>query len=78
MMCLQALKILTSVQSAFIANLDTLKWMDEATREKARSKAQAMGKVVGYPEWLLDPQKLDDYYEKVRFGSVFSIHKLLL
>ena len=53
------------MQSAFIANLDSLMWMDEVTREKARTKAKAMGKVLGYPEWLLDPQQLDDYYKEV-------------
>ena len=53
------------MQSSFIANLDTLKWMDEVTRDKARVKAKAMGKVLGYPEWLLDPLKLDKYYEEV-------------
>ena len=53
------------MQSAFIANLDSLKWMDEVTREKARVKAEVMGKVLGYPEWLLDPHKLDVYYQEV-------------
>ncbi|XP_070174837.1 endothelin-converting enzyme homolog isoform X2 [Littorina saxatilis] len=77
----QALKILTAVQSAFIANLDNLKWMDRSTRDKAKVKATAMGKVLGYPEWLLDPQKLDDYYQEAQvkkgefLNNFFSVAK---
>ena len=56
---------MADVRTAFIDNLDTLKWMDKETRTKARDKAQAVHRVVGYPEWLLDPIKLDNFYQKV-------------
>ncbi|KAL8590687.1 hypothetical protein ACOMHN_062750 [Nucella lapillus] len=54
------------VQTAFVENLDTLQWMDQGTRDRARHKAQAMHLAVGYPDWILDPLKLDRYYEKAR------------
>ncbi|KAL8586238.1 hypothetical protein ACOMHN_021503 [Nucella lapillus] len=62
----QALRIMKEVQTAFVENLDTLQWMDQGTRDRARHKAQAMHLAVGYPDWILDPLKLDRYYEKAR------------
>lgn len=60
----QALKILGKVREEFVRNLETVQWMDEATKEKARQKVAAAGMVVGYPDWILDPSKLDDYYKE--------------
>lgn len=77
----QALKILTGVQEEFIKNLDNLNWMDAATKEGARIKARASGKSVGYPEWILEPSKLDDYYKEANvqegefLNNYFSVTK---
>ena len=61
----QALSILSDVQDAFINNLDSVNWMDTETRKRAREKAEAMEKVLGYPDWILCPERLDEYYENV-------------
>lgn len=70
----EALEILTDVQSAFISILDTVNWMDAETRNAARVKAEAMGKVLGYPDWILDRQQLDAYYENftVKEGALLE------
>nr|KAG5706515.1 hypothetical protein BaRGS_028686 [Batillaria attramentaria] len=59
----QALSILSDVQSAFVDNLDTVNWMDAETRNRARDKALAVKKVLGYPDWILDVDELDKYYK---------------
>ncbi|XP_076443378.1 endothelin-converting enzyme 2-like isoform X2 [Babylonia areolata] len=61
----QAMKILKEVQTAFTDNLASLAWMDSETEARARAKASAMHRAVGYPDWLLDPLRLDDYYQQV-------------
>ena len=54
-----------AVRAAFLANLDSLAWMDEATRARATTKATAMRSKVGYPDWILSPARLDAYYHEV-------------
>jgi putative endopeptidase len=38
------------IEQAFDANLDTLSWMDAATKAKAREKAKAVFDKIGYPD----------------------------
>ena len=39
--------------------------MDEETRMRALDKAKSMINLVGYPEELLDDNKLDEFYDKL-------------
>ena len=39
--------------------------MDEATRSYAKEKADAVSKMLGYPDFIQDPAQLDDYYVNV-------------
>lgn len=40
--------------------------MDAETKSRAIDKVDALGYKIGYPEFLLDPAKLDEYYSKAR------------
>jgi len=42
--------MVNAIENAFFTNLDSLTWMDAATREKAREKARAMVDKIGYPD----------------------------
>ncbi|XP_053402259.1 endothelin-converting enzyme homolog isoform X2 [Mercenaria mercenaria] len=53
------------IRAAFIANLDDLEWMDDKTRAYAIEKANGVSKMLGYPDYVLDPAKLDKHYENV-------------
>ena len=54
--------------------------MDEETRLKALDKAKSMINHVGYPDELLDNQKVDEFYEKLEikdddyFQSNLNLH----
>ncbi|XP_033724972.1 endothelin-converting enzyme homolog isoform X2 [Pecten maximus] len=61
--------ILEKVRTAFLANLPSVSWMDEPTRVKAVEKAEKIGKKIAYPDWILDPVKLDTYYENLTVTS---------
>jgi len=39
--------------------------MDEATRATALDKADAIVHKIGYPDFILSPALLDQYYEQV-------------
>ncbi len=53
------------IREAFLENLEHLKWMDDETRRRAKEKAEKVIPMIGFPDWLKDPDELDDYYEKV-------------
>jgi len=40
-------------------------WMDQATRNKAEDKLKFISPMIGYPDWILNVAKLDEYYENV-------------
>lgn len=40
-------------------------WMDNTTRHYALEKESKMQSLIGYPDFLLDDEKLDNYYGKV-------------
>jgi endothelin-converting enzyme/putative endopeptidase len=42
--------MVSQIEQAFDANLDTLAWMDAATKARAREKAKAVFDKIGYPE----------------------------
>lgn len=53
------------IRRAFIQNLQALGWMDPVTQEAAKEKANLVALNLGYPDWILDPAKLDAYYADV-------------
>ncbi|XP_061490511.1 endothelin-converting enzyme-like 1 isoform X2 [Rhineura floridana] len=48
--------------------LEELDWMDEETRRAARAKLQHMMVMIGYPDFLLNPEAIDKEYE-------FEVHE---
>ncbi|KAL8188206.1 UNVERIFIED_CONTAM: endothelin converting enzyme-like 1, partial [Gekko kuhli] len=59
--------------------LEELDWMDDATRRAARSKLQHMMVMIGYPDFLLNPEAIDKEYEaslrKSPQVSAFEVHE---
>ena len=55
--------LLRSVQGrVFESTQAHMDWMDEETRRRAKEKAEAIELKVGYPDFILDPKRLDEYY----------------
>lgn len=65
------------VREAFKANLPNLEWMDDETRALARQKADAITDMIGFPEFILDPVKLDEKYQPVSGALTLHVHSLL-
>ena len=57
----------------FRQNLPETPWMDSETIKKAEEKVGAMTYEVGYPDFIADPTKLDEYYVKVRCLNTLAI-----
>jgi putative endopeptidase len=45
-----ALQLTQGITQAFASNLDSVQWMDPATRDQARSKLSKMLSLIGYPD----------------------------
>ncbi|XP_053378992.1 neprilysin-like [Mercenaria mercenaria] len=52
-----------NIRNAFDELLDDLDWMDEPTKELAKEKADAIKEWIGYPDKILDVEKLNKLYE---------------
>jgi len=49
-----ALEMIRGIETAFEANLPSLAWMDDATRDRAREKARMIANKIGYPDQWRD------------------------
>lgn len=57
--------MMENIHWAFEKIVKELKWMDDVTKIKTMNKAQKMKIFIGYPEFLNDKTKLDEYYDDV-------------
>ncbi|CAG0900640.1 unnamed protein product [Darwinula stevensoni] len=55
-------QLVKDLKAAFEEILDSIDWMDAATRKKAKDKNDAIRAFIGYPDFILDPKALADYY----------------
>ncbi|XP_026482131.1 neprilysin-1-like [Ctenocephalides felis] len=53
------------------------KWMDAATRVATADKSRRMKEHIGFPEWLLDDQKLEQYYRGVLISESTHMENML-
>lgn len=60
-----AKSLIGDIKSSFKSKLPDLSWMDEATRVKAADKADRVIEKIGYPDWVENNTKLDEYYAKL-------------
>jgi len=50
------------LRSAFKELVTETEWMDAETQVKAQQKADMMLQLIGYPDWLVDNDKVDEYF----------------
>merc|ERR1711892_8313 len=58
----QADSMVEDLRSAFKELVEETDWMDGETQEKAKEKADMMLQLIGYPDWLVDSAKVDEYF----------------
>ena len=68
--------MLNDIINAFGSLVDSLDWIDAATNRLIKQKSSAIRKLIGYPDWLLVPGKLSDFYRNVsliRFQTAYWV-----
>lgn len=61
-----ATEMVTAFKDEFEKILETVPWMDDATRAAALCKVKKMKQHVGYPNELMDDKKLIEFYKDVK------------
>jgi len=76
-----AVEMIEDVEHSFEAGLPQLAWMDDATRARAREKAQVVVNKVGYPDVWRDYTALDvvpgDYAKSASAATRFESDRLI-
>ncbi|XP_030375885.1 neprilysin-2 isoform X2 [Scaptodrosophila lebanonensis] len=88
-----ALEMVNNIRGVFNDILDEVNWMDGKTKTEAKEKLHRMATHIGYPDEMLDNEKLAKYYDKLEvnpdkyfesflgmnvFGTDYSFNKLRL
>ena len=64
-----AQEMIEQIRIAFQDNLWNLKWMDNETRGLAKEKAAAITDMIGYPDFILKPDQLDQKYTNLEINE---------
>ncbi|XP_064610281.1 neprilysin-1-like [Liolophura sinensis] len=72
-----ALEMIHNLREAFDELLLDNDWMDDETRAVAREKAYAMNERIGYPEFILDRDELDELYEQLDLDERYFLENVL-
>lgn len=59
-------EMLANIRDAFDGIVRQATWMDDGTKCATLEKSQAMRSMIGYPEWLLNGTRLDEFYAGVQ------------
>ncbi|TRY74682.1 hypothetical protein TCAL_12781 [Tigriopus californicus] len=58
-------EMIDNIRESFKEILDELEWMDDDTRARAHAKLAGMREMIGYPDEILDEDKVTAFYEGV-------------
>ena len=57
--------MIKDIQESFRQLIGESDWLDDKTKQKSLEKLNAMILNVGYPDWILINEELDNYYNLV-------------
>ncbi|GBG31447.1 Endothelin-converting enzyme 1 [Hondaea fermentalgiana] len=73
----EASALVENIQASFKSNLDLLDWMDETTRTRARAKVDASRFRIGYPDFVMDDEALQQRYATLEISVTDYFSNLL-
>ena len=74
-------KMTQYLRNATSKMLEEVDWMDDETKDEAKKKLKNMKYFIGYPDEVLNKEKIDDFYKGLEmdendyFGNVLKIYK---
>lgn len=71
---LQVNKMIDDIQDSFTEAVERTTWIDKKTKAAIKEKVTYIKRRIGFPEWILDPDEVEDYYEQVRCKKRIILH----
>lgn len=65
----RVVEMVEDIRDAFIQMLHDVPWMDDDTKQKAISKAQALTTHIGYPDELTNDTNIEELYKDLELTS---------
>jgi len=62
----KVLEMMEDIREAFASLVTKTDWMDQSTKTATLKKSQKMDSEIGFPTWLFNEEKLNEYYKGVR------------
>jgi len=62
----KVMEMLEDVKEAFASLILKTNWMDQSTKMATLQKSQKMGSDIGFPKWLFNEERLDEYYKSIK------------
>jgi predicted metalloendopeptidase len=72
-----ALDMVNRIKAEFEKTLKTVPWMDNETRKSALQKLASMTTYIGYPDELMDDDKLIEHYKNLDFDESKYLETIL-
>ena len=78
--------MIKDIKESFRALVNTSDWLDDKTKDKSLHKLNAIIENVGYPDWMLNNEELDKYYNLVnktihflnKLQNIYLLNELLI
>lgn len=64
--------MLTNIRVSFDSLVLSTTWMDELTKRSTLEKSAAMKSLIGFPDWILKKDKLEEFYSGVSSAKLRS------
>lgn len=69
--------MIDNIRYAFDNIVYEINWMDSGTKCSTLEKSRAMRSLIGFPEWILEPEKLDEFYIGVEFNQSTHLKNMM-
>jgi predicted metalloendopeptidase len=70
-----ATDMINNIKKEMKVLISETKWMDKRSRDAALEKADYIEPYIGYPDWILNSTKLNDYYKDVNLKNYSILFK---
>ncbi|XP_025262790.1 endothelin-converting enzyme homolog isoform X2 [Camponotus floridanus] len=73
----EVMEMLENIREAFALLVVKMDWMDQPTKMATLEKNRKMTSGIGFPEWLFNEKKLDEYYEGIDLSKMKYLDNMI-
>ncbi|XP_054262623.1 neprilysin-2-like [Macrosteles quadrilineatus] len=70
-------KMIDDIQDSFIKSVDKTSWIDKTTKIEIKEKVGHIRRRIGFPEWMLDKEEVEDYYDTLEMYEKTHLENVL-